>query len=68
MTDLSGRDPVETAADVAGLIAVKDGFPQNEAIIRFMRSSTFHRILDEPDIASMNPDVLLDMDHKEIGE
>ena len=68
MTDMSGRDPVETAAEVAELIAVKDGFPQNEAIIRFMRSSTFHRMFDELDVASMDPNVLLAMYHKEIEE
>ncbi len=67
MTILDEKDPVEVAADVAELISVRFNIPQNDAMVRFMRSSTFHRILDNPEFSSRSPEEILETYRSEAG-
>ncbi len=67
MTMLDEKDPVEIAADVAELISVRFNIPQNDAMVRFMRSSTFHRILDNPEFSSRSSEEILETYRSEAG-
>lgn len=65
MTLSEEKDPVETAADIVEMIKDRDGTPENEAIIRFMRSATFHRIIEDPDMCKLEDEELLALYHAE---
>ena len=53
------KDPVEIAADVAELISVRYGIPQNKTIMMFMRSLTFTRMLEDHEFASQSPEEII---------
>ena len=52
-------DPSEIAAQVSEMISVRDSIPVNDAMILFMRSRTFHRLISEPDMSELSPGEVL---------
>lgn len=67
MSVMDEKDPVEIAADVAELISVRYGIPQNKVIMMFMRSRTFTRVLEDKEFASGSPEEIIDAYNTEVG-
>ena len=56
------------AAEVVVLMSMEDGISQNDAMIRFMGSETFRRLIGDPKVCVLRPSEILQMYHRECGE
>ena len=61
MDDSWAVDPSEVAARVAELLMEEDGLTQNEALVLFMKSDTFRRLMKDGSLTEMPPEQLLEM-------
>ncbi len=59
--------PSEIAAEVVMMISSEKGMPMNDALVLFMQSDTFRRLVSEPDILEMGSDRVLSMYYEEAG-
>ncbi len=57
--------PSEIAAEVVMMISSEKGMPMNDALVLFMQSDTFRRLVSEPDILEMGSDRVLSMYYEE---
>jgi len=60
-------DPAIAAANVVSLITEKYGIPEDQAIVRFMKSNTFHIITEDQTVAQLPAEELLKIYEKEVG-
>ena len=61
MDDSWMTDPSEVAVRVADLLMEQDGLTQNEALVSFMKSDTFRRLMKDGDLTELPPGRLLEM-------
>ena len=59
-------DPAVAAANVISLITEKYGIPEDQAIVRFMKSNTFHIITEDQSVAQLPAEDLLGIYEKEV--
>lgn len=57
--------PSEIAVRVANLLMKEDGFTQNEALVAFMKSETFRRLMRDGKLTELSPERLLEMYREE---
>ena len=58
-------DPSEVAVRVADLLMEEDGLTQNEALVAFMKSETFRRLMRDGKLTELPPERLLEMYREE---
>ena len=58
-------DPSEIAVRVANLLMEEDGLTQNEALVAFMKSETFCRLMRDGKLTELPPERLLEMYREE---
>ena len=59
-------DPAVAAANVISLMTEKYGIPEDQAIVRFMKSNTFHIITEDQSVAQLPAEDLLSIYEKEV--
>ena len=59
-------DPSEIAADVAIKLSIRDGITRNDALIAFMRSNTFRRVLEDESMCDMDTEEILEIYRREV--
>ena len=59
-------DPAVAAANVISLMTEKYGIPEDQAIVRFMKSNTFHIITEDQSVAQLPAEDLLNIYEKEV--
>ena len=66
MDDSWMTDPSEVAVRVADLLMEQDGLTQNEALVSFMKSDTFRRLMKDGNLTELPPGRLLEMYRGEV--
>ncbi len=54
-------DPAEVAVNVANLLMQRNGMSQDEALVAFMKSDTFRKVLKDSSIVKLPAEDILEM-------
>lgn len=66
MDDSWTIDPAEVAVSVANLLMAEDGMTRDEALVLFMKSDTFRRLMKNGQYTKMPPESLLELYRMEV--
>lgn len=61
-------DPSDIAAEVSYILSERDEIPINQAMVDFMRSDTFKRLLHDSEMLRMEPKMILELFDEERGQ